>query len=315
MLDAKLKQDLFQAVYDKLSGVTLPDDGNFDEVLGREIDRAVDWVENRIKTSLTPARVTDLPASAQQAYEDKTRFNNYITVPYNQYPQWNDLTLSQKAIYGNNSTIYTAGSLPWQYLTEQQMVIFSSNVQYSSIKTGDAERQDGKNSSYIKTYKRPIIQVYYLALSFVTPPGYENRNLFFRQYMPNEFYVYNKEGGIHIFPAVMARISNTTQDPLYGSQYGVVAPRIPQVLKIDYEYGYTDQTRPIELVEAVALRASINILMYMSAFFTGGLSGFGVQGFNASFDQRGMYAPLIQYYQDELKHKLLPFIQIVMTGW
>lgn len=313
-LNEKLKQDLYQVVYDKLTGIPLPE-GDFSEVIGREIDRAANWVEQRIKTSLAPARATDMPKSAEEAYSDRVRFNDYISANFLNYPRWDDLTTGQKSLYGNNQSFYRDGTLPWNLLTEEQRITFSSFVQFSPIKIRDAERLDGKATAYITTYFAPIIEVHYLALSFVSPPGYSGKNLFFRLYQKNEFYVYNKEGAIHIFPAVMARIANTTQDPLYGTQFGVVAPRIPQVIKIDYEYGYTDATRPLGLVEAVGLKAASQLLHIISAYLTGGLQGFGVDGFNASFSNGLLYKPLVEKYEQELKELLRPFYRPVMTAW
>lgn len=314
-INNKLLQDLLQVVYDKLTFVQPFPEGDFEQVLVRETERAAAWLESRIKTSLTPVRATNLPKSPEEAYMDKARFGDYIEAAFKSYPEWSHLTEGQKLLYGNDSRIYKPGSLPWQLMTQEQQLLFSSNVQYASNKVSDAERKDGKANAYIKLYHAPIVTVHSLALAFTAPPGYENKNLFFRLYRPNEFLVYHKEGAVHIFPAVMARIASTTQDPLYGSQYGSVAPRIPQVIMVDYEYGYTDATRPLSLMEAVALRTAMQIILYLSGLYTAGLQNFGVQGFSASFQNGLLFYPQFEQYKAELEDILKPFYRVSMTGW
>lgn len=313
-INEKVRQDLLQVVYDKLSGVQQPEGSDFEKVILREIDRSAAWVENRIKSSLTVVRKTELPKSPREAYEDKVRFKNFIDALWLSFPKWEQLTDSQKTtLYGNNPDIYTDGTLPWDLLTEEQRILFGSKVTYASNKIEGAEKQDGKNNAYIKLYQAPIVKFHSLALSFVNVPGYQNLSTFFRLYQPNEILVYHREGAIHIFPAVMARIMNSSQDPLYGSQFGTVAPRIPQVLHIDYEYGY--EVVPDDLLEAVGIKAALYILAYINNLFTGGLQGFGVQGFNAQFQQGQMYGPLKAQFEYDLKQILKPYYQLVMTGW
>lgn len=311
----KTLQTIIQYTYDALAGVDIPE-GDFDELLRRDVEKAVDWVEQTVKTSLSPVRRTNLPKTAQDAYEDKARYRDFQkNQAYLTFPTWSQLTSAQQALYGGNQANYVDGTLPWQLLTEEQRLLFSSMIEYAPNKIGDAERQDGKGSAFIQTYSAPIVTVYYLALSFVSPPGYNDggKQLWFRKYKPNEFLVYKKEGAIHIFPAVMARITQTSQDPLYGSQYGVVAPRIPQVLEIDYEYGYVDP--PHTLMQAVAYRAAAEILMHISTMYTAGLSGFGVEGFNASFSDGMLYKPLYDKYMVEVQRLLRPFHRVVTSSW
>jgi len=311
----KTLQEIMQYTYDALAGVDIPQ-GDFDELFRREVLRAVDWVEQTIKTSFSPVRRTNLPKTPQDAYEDKLRYRDFQKSPaYVSFPTWDQLIPEQRAKYGNNPDNYVDGSLPWALLTEEQRLIFSSMVEYAPNKIGEAERLDGKHAAYFQTYMAPIVTVYYIALSFVAPPGYEDvgKRLWFRLYKPNEFLVYHKEGGIHIFPAVMARITSTSQDPLYGSQYGVVAPRIPQVIEVDYEYGYTDP--PKRLMQAAAYRAAGDLLLHISTMYTAGLAGFGVEGFNASFNDGMLYKPLADKYRTEAFEMLRPFYRVVMTGW
>lgn len=311
--DGKLFQELIQATYDKLTGVQIPD-GNFNEVLERELDRAIGFVENRIRTSLEPVRKTDMPKTVEECYADRSRFKDFINQAFVSYPKWENLTDGQKFLYGNNPNIYKDGTLPWDLLTEEQRLIIASNTQYAENKIDMSERQDGKGKATLTTFFAPIVNVHSIALAFTAPPGYEGKNLFFRLYKQNEFLVYHREGMIEIFPAVMARILSTTNDPLYGSQYGVVAPRIPQVIKIDYEYGYTDQTRPAELVEAVAIKTAMTMLLYISNTLTMGLQGFGVDGFNASFN--GMiYKTLYDEYNRRLNSILAPYYRLVMSSY
>lgn len=309
----QLMQDIMQVTFDKLTGVQLPE-GDFESVMIREIERAYSYVCNRIKTSLHPVRKTSLPASPEEAYRDKDRFNQYIDDVWIHYPRWTELTSAQQmSLYGNNSSIYTSGSISWDLLTEEQRILFSTHVKYAANKIDDIEKQDGKNTAYIKLYHGPIAKFHTLALSFVNVPGYQNLSTFFRLYQPNEILVYEREAAIHIFPAVMARILNSTQDPLYGSQFGTVAPRIPQVLHIDYEFGYINP--PYDLLEAVGIKAAIQLIMYVNNLFTAGLSGYQVQGFSANFANGVIYGALKEELQLQLKQILLPYYQSVMTGW
>lgn len=312
-INEKDKQEAMQVVMDKLAGVQFPEGNEFLEIIGREVDRSASWVENRIKTSLSVVRKTDLPGSAEEAYKDKQRFVEQVNHTFMQYPTWNALTTQQRAIYNNNQTLYKSGTLPWDLFTEEQRYIFSSQVQYASNKLESAEKQDGKNHAYIKLYRGPLVKFHSLALSFVNVPGYQNLATFFRLYQPNEILVYEKEGAIHIFPAVMARLLSSTNDPLYGSQFGVVSPRIPQVLHIDYEYGY--KNIPLDLLEAVGTRAAIEILGAITSIMTAGLSGFGVQGFNATLKDGYMYPHLVQQLKENLEKLLVPYYRLTMTSW
>lgn len=314
----RLIQDVMQYTLDALAGVDLPE-GDFDELLRREVIRAIDFVENKLQTSLTPARRTNLPKTPREAYENRRKFVDYINNPgYLSFPRWDQLTTEQKALYGNNPDNYVEGSLPWDLLTEEQRIIFSTMINYDPNKEQDAERQDGKNTAYILTYRAPIIWVDYVAFVFTTPPGYEvdapQKTLFFRKYLPSELKIYKREGGIHIFPAVMARLTyGSTQDPMYGGQWGPVAPRIPQVIEIDYTYGY--EKVPPTLMQAVAYRAGMNIIQAISAMYTAGLAGFGVEGFNASFNDGIMYKPLYDKFRTEFPELIRPFYRPVMTAW
>jgi hypothetical protein len=312
-LNAKAKQDALQVVFDKLAGVQFPEGQEFMEVVSREVDRAAVWVENRIKTSLSVVRKTDLPGSGQECYEDKDRFRSQINPLFLSFPRWAQLTDAQRAIYANTSTLYKDGALPWDLLTEEQMYLWNTQVSYASNKAENAEKQDGKNTAYIKLYRGPLVKFHSLALSFVNVPGYQNLATFFRLYQPNEILVYEKEGAIHIFPAVMARLLSSTQDPMYGSQFGVVSPRIPQVLHIDYEYGYKQV--PLDLLEAVATKAALEIIGYITSIMTAGLRGFGVQGFNANFGDGILYPHLITRLEKNLEKLLVPYYRLNMTGW
>lgn len=319
MLNDKVKQEIYQIVLDKSLGMILPEMTNeFEDWISREIDRSSQYIENRLQTSLTPARLTNLPKSVKEAYENRGKYKDSINQNFYTYPRWVDLEPVQKGLYGNNPANYKDGTLPFNLLTNDQLALFSSNVVHSPIKVGDAERLDGKATAYFTTYRAPIITVYSVALAFTAPPGYEGRNLFFRLYKPNEFYVYSREGAIHIFPAVMARILATTSmnDPLFGSQYGPVVPRIPQVILIDYEYGYTDANRPYDLLEAVAIRTVMQLILMLSSYLTAGLKSFGIEGFNASFGNNGLlYENIYNEYKAKLKELLHPYYRISMTAW
>ncbi len=316
MITEKLKQDIFQILLDKIEGVLLPEmTPEVQNYLEREIVRSSQYIENRLKTSLTPARFTNLPKTPEEAYKNRAKYKDAINEFFYSYPRWNDLTPEQKNLYGNNPSFYTDGTLPFELLTNDQLNQWVSNIRVAPNKVGDAERQDGKGTPLIITYYAPIISVYSLALAFTAPPGYEGKNLFFRLYKPNEFYFY-KTGEIHIFPAVMARILSQTvsQDPLWGSQYGPIAPRIPQVIMIDYEFGYVDP--PFDLLEAVAIRTAMQFILAISAQLTAGLRSFGIEGFNASFGNNGiLYENLYNEYKERLRELLSPYYRISMTAW
>lgn len=319
MLNEKVKQEIFQIVLDKSLGMLLPEmTTEIEEWISREIDRSAQYIENRLQTSLTPARLTNLPKSPKEAYENRLKYKDSINSAFFDYPRWTDLTGVQQGLYGSNPANYQNGTLPYDLLTNSQLANWTSNVLFSPIKVGDAERLDGKANAFFNTYRAPIINVYSVALAFTAPPGYEGRNLFFRLYRPNEFYVYRKEGGIHIFPAVMARILATTSmnDPLFGSQYGPVVPRIPQVILVDYEYGYTDNDRPYDLLEAVALKTVMQMILMLSSHLTAGLKSFGIEGFNASFGSNGLlYETIYNEYKERLRDLLSPYYRVVMTAW
>ena len=316
MLTEKVKQDIFQILLDKVEGVLLPEiTPEVQQYLEREIERSAQYLENRLRTSLTPARFTNLPKTPKEAYENRAKYKDAINENFYQFPKWEDLTAAQKNLYGNNPSFYVPGSLPFELLTNDQLNQWVSNIRVAPNKIGDAERQDGKGTPLIITYYAPIITVYSLALAFTAPPGYEGKNLFFRLYKPNEFYFY-RTGEIHIFPAVMARIlsQTTSQDPLWGSQYGPIAPRIPQVIVIDYEFGYTDP--PYDLLEAVAIRTAMQFILAISANLTAGLRSFGIEGFNASFGNNGLlYENLYNEYKERLRELLSPYYRPVMTAW
>ncbi len=319
MLNEKVLQDIYQVVLDKSLGIIFPEETpELQDFIKREIERSAQYVEQRIKTSITPARFTNLPKSPKEAYENRAKYKDAINPHFYDFPKWSDLTSDQQNLYSNNPALYKPGTLPFELLVPAQLTAWVSNIKYSPIKVGDAERQDGRSNAYIQTYYAPIINVYYLALAFTAPPGYEGKNIFFRLYRPNEILVYKKEGGIQIFPAVMARILGTTSgnDPLYGSQYGPVIPRIPQVVMIDYEFGYTDVDRPYDLLEAIAVRTVMQLILNFSAYLTAGLKSFGIEGFNASFGNNGLlYENLYNEYKAKLRELLRPYYRVVMSAW
>lgn len=311
----KALEDIIQIVYDKMAGVDLPS-GDYDDVIRREVERSVKWVETKTKTSISPVRFTNLPKNPQDAYEDRLRYIDFLSNPmYVNFPTWDQLTPEQRVLYGNDPANYKDGTLPWELLTEEQRIIFTSLIKYAPNKVGNAERQDGKGSPFIVTYYWPIVTVYYFALSFIAPPGQQDvgKQIWFRLYKPDEFIVYHQEGAIHIFPAVMQRLSSETKDPLYGARQGVVAPRIPQVVEIDYEYGFVDP--PETLLEAVACRAITTLILNISSMYTAGLSGFGVEGFNASFKDGILYRPLYDECARRAEDLTRMHTRLVLSAW
>jgi hypothetical protein len=192
-------------------------------------------------------------------------------------------------------------------------MVWATNVKYAENKIGPAERQDGRGTSYIRLFRGRVLDVYSVTISFPFTPGQPTANTMGRTYYRRDLAVYEREGAIRIFPAAMSRILNGSGgDSLWASQFGTVAPRIPQAVRVDYEFGFREV--PLDLIDAVALRVAVQVIPQISALMTGGLGGFGVDGFNVSFNQ-GLFGDLLKGFQAELDGKLAPYYTPYMTGW
>lgn len=288
----------------------------FRAILIRAINNAVAQVENRIKLALYPRRKTNFAKTPKEVYEDRVKFSNGSTdsffVPtYKSYPKWTDLNTEQQALYNNDNTLYTDGTLPWDLLTPEQQRDFSGKVIYVPHKTEDEEKLDGRERSYIKLYERQIIKIHRLALVIQDPMGLGVPYLH-RAFDPSEYFIYNKEGAIRLFPA-QAKISAAANGALMSyAGYGMRVPAFSQIIHVDYEYGL--QEIPPALQEAVALLAAAKAFELINISLTKGFMSYSVQGFSASFGQ-GLYQPVIERYRQEAEDLLAPYFLPVMTAW
>lgn len=305
------KHRILQALHDRLAAVDCPE--GFEDVMKREVDRAVGWVETKLRTSLSPVRFTDLPRTPEEAYKNRGVYEKVIEPIFLDFPTWELLTAEQRAVYNNMQPFYRAGSLPWEALTTEQQMIWASNVKYAENKIGPAEKQDGKGTSYIRLYRGRVTQLFEVKVQYPGQPGYQIHNQFGRTYTPGEIVLYEREGALRFFPVTMSRLlQGAGGDSLYGMQYGVVAPRLPKSMVIDYEYGFVDP--PDDLIDVVALRAATQIIPQVSALMTGGLGGFGVDGFNVSFNN-GMFDGLLKSFEEQIASRLQSYYTPYMTGW
>jgi hypothetical protein len=288
----------------------------FKAIMLRAIQRSVARVENKIKLSLYPRRKTNFAQTPKEVYEDRVKYgfgglDSFITPSSKEYPTWSDLSSDQQAQYNNDSTLYSPGTLPWDLLTQEQKEEFAREVIFVPNKIENEERIDGKGRSYIKLYERYVTKIHKLALEIQDPQGlgipYLNRT-----YAPNEYFLYQKEGAVILFPA-QAKISATgASNMIASSGYGLVVPNMPQIIAVDYEFGLKEI--PQDLQDAVALYSAIKTFELVNIAFTKGMMSYSVQGFSAAFG-KGLYADVMQRYKDEADELLHPYYQLVMTGY
>jgi len=280
----------------------------FRATLIRAIQRTVSRVENEIKLALYPRRKTNLAQTPKEVYNDRVTYGSgglqsFLTPASQTYPTWTDLDAAQQTQYNNDSTLYTDGTLPWDLLTPTQQRTFSEQVLYVPNKIENEERLDGKGRSYIKFYERMVIKIHKLALEIQDPQGlgipYLNRT-----YAPNEYFLYEKEGAVILFPA-QAKISATGPNNLIASSgYGLVVPSMPQIVHVDYEYGFKEI--PPAMQDAVAMLSAIKAFELLNISYTKGLLNFSVQGFSAAFG-KGLYADVMDRYRTEAEWLLKGF--------
>lgn len=294
-------------------GGSLP---GFKAILERAIQRSVARVENKVRLALYPKRKTNFAQSPKEVYEDRVRYgsgglDSFLTPDSRYYPAWEDLTPEQQSKYNNDDRLYEPGTLPWDLLTKDQKEHFANQVIYVPNKVENEERLDGKGRSYIKFYERYVTKIHKIALEIQDPKGlgipYLNRT-----YAPNEYFLYQKEGAVILFPA-QAKISATGASNLIASSgYGLVVPNMPQIIAVDYVFGLEEI--PQDLQDAVALYSAIRVLETLNVAFTQGMLSYSVEGFSAAFG-RGLYAEVMARYKEEADELLHPFFQMVMTGY
>lgn len=282
----------------------------------RDLHRSVSRIESRIKIALYPRRRTNFAATPQEVYENRAHYgmnalDSFLTPESRTYPTWEDLTLEQRTYYNNNDATYTPGTLPWGLLEPDQIRKFSNEVLYVPNKAGDEERLDGKNRAYMRLNHRYIIRIFKVALEIQDPAGlgipYLNRS-----YAPSEYMVYPIEGALLLFPA-QAKIAATAAANLWTSaRYGMLIPELPQIMRVDYEHGFTEI--PADIQDAVAMTTARRVFESVNIAATRGLLNFSVQGFSAAFG-RGLYADVMERYENEADEILGHYQQIVMTGW
>jgi hypothetical protein len=71
-----------------------------------------------------------------------------------------------------------------------------------------------------------------------------------------------------------------------------------------------------DLLEAIAVRTVMQLILNFSAYLTAGLKSFGIEGFNASFGNNGLlYENLYNEYKARLRELLRPYYRVVMSAW
>lgn len=286
------------------------------QIINRAILRTVSQVENRVKLALYPRRKTDYARTPREVYEDRVRYgsgswDSFLTPASREFPTWGDLTPEQQDQYGNDQSLYTDGTLPWDLLTPDQKDLFSRSVVFVPNKVDQAERIDGRNRSYIKLYERYVRKIHRLELNIQDPAGLGIPYLA-RSYSENEYRLYRKEGGVMLFPAQARLSAFGTANMLGSTSYGMVVPNLPQILQVDYEFGLDEI--PHDLQDAIALLAAVKIMEMVNIAFTKGMGSFSVQGFSAAFGE-GLYQPVIQRYTEEAEKLMSSYYQLAMIGW
>lgn len=322
MLQGKQLQLLLENVKDRIQGAPIHANGlipvkepGIESIILRDLQRTIVRAEHKIKLSITPKRKTDLPGTPREVYEEKIKYNLMGCFSSNAilfYPAWADLTEEQLTAYGNDSSLYTNGSLPWDYMTNAQVDYFSRRVIYVPNKSGDAEVLDGRARSYIKLYERNLIKVHSVKMQLRNPSNI-NTSFFSRTYTRDEIIPYKKEGAIMLMPALTRSAAMASGGAgVSATGYGMAMPRLPQILHVDYSYGLTEI--PLDLQEAISLLTAAKVFQTVNIMYTNGLTGFNVQGFSAQFG-KGMYADIIAMYQEEAENILSQYSLVTMVGW
>ena len=224
-----------------------------------------------------------------------------------------ELTVEQQLEYNSDPLLYIDGSLVWDELTNEQKTLFSKNVFFIPNKSFDEEALDGKNRRYVDLLKNRVIKIHKLYLEIPNPGRLATVPFIYREYNPNEYFVYNEEGGVTLFPAV-AMIEAINASPMYyGAGHGGAVPALPQVLHIDYTYGIEEI--PEDLIDAIALLTAVKVFETVNICYTQGLLSFSVQGFSAAFGD-GLYVKIMERFRDMAENTLIAHTQsFIRGGW
>lgn len=324
MIQGEQLQLLVEATKDRIVGVPgitsnglvpLQEPG-VEAIILRDIHRTVATVENITKLALFPRRKTDLPKTSREAYEEKYKyvpmqvFNSYETLSY---PTWDQLTPQQQEVYAGDKTLYIDGSLDWDLMTRQQKAYLNSKILHVPNKVGDAEKIDGKGRSYIKLYNREVIKINSVTLA--SPVKTSGTSLWGRVYTEDSIIPYKREGAFQLVPQ-MAAIGMLRDGSAYMATgamgYGMAAPKIPQLIKVDYTYGLEEI--PLDLQDAIGMLAAIKVFENVNLLTTQGILSFAVQGFSANFS-KGMYFDVMERYKDRAEKIINAYQFVNMTGW
>lgn len=321
MLKGKQLQLLIQNIKDRVvnvpgvetNGLIPVENPGIEAIISRDAQRSVAEVESRLKLALYPKRKTDLPKTPREVYEGKVKYaSSYKDSRVLHFPQWIHLTEEQQGLYGTPN-LYVDGTLPWDMFTNAQKQYFSTQVIYVPNKAADAEKLDGKGRNHIKLNERNIIKVHSVELKIKNP---SNNSLFMgRSYSDSEIIVYHQAGSIQLIPA-MARAEMLRDGGSFlasqSTAYGLTIPRIPQIMSVDYTYGYEEI--PLDLMDAVAMTAANRVFETVNISFTKGLLSYSVQGFSAQFG-KGMYTEVMQRYSDKADMIFANYSAMSITGW
>lgn len=324
MLQGEQLQLLVENVQDRMSGAPVANksllpmtEPGIEGIIIRDLHRIVSRVEHKVKLHLSPKRKTNLPKTPREVYERKDKYYPMGCIPKQElmiYPIWDELTAEQKLRYDNDSSLYTPGTIPWDLMTNKQKKFFSSRVVFVPNKIGNAELLDGKGRSYLKLYERNIIDVHSVSV-FIKKPGINMQApMLYRTFTSESINVYPQEGAIQLMPLLaMGGMLMSNQAGGSSTSFGVVLPKYPQVLHVDYTFGL--QEIPPDLQDAIALLTAAKSFESVNLAYTQGLTGYSVQGFSAQFG-KGMYADVIERYKAEAEEIINGhYTQVVMTGW
>jgi len=326
MLQGEQLQLALEAVKDALVGVPFLtrqnllhfedlEEPQMQSILLRYLQQTAAYVENLTKLSLSPRRKTDLPGSVREAYEHKSSFERYFqSHEAFLYPIWDNLTAEQQFLFQNDQFLYRPGTLAWDVLTTKQIAFLTSQIIHDTTKSGPEEKLDGQNRALIILNQRNIIKIHSFRL--------EARNgsqlgipFLNRNYDPKtELILYPESGEVQVIPFMAwaqgvqtGGLGNRTS---VGFGQRIIA--LPQILHVDYSYGY--QIIPLDLMRAVAVMTAIKIFLALGLMLTKGLLNFSVQGFSAGFGQ-GLYKPIMDMYDAEARSILENYRQPAMSSW
>lgn len=309
MLEGKQLQLLIENVRDRIVGVPglTPDalipmeTPGVESIIQRDIQRVVATIENNAKISLYPKRRTKLPKTPREAYENKYKYEKlqcFTSYDALVYPRWEDLTPEQQTKYlidpldSTLGNVYKDGTLSWDLMNRAQKQYLTNRIIFASNKVGDEEKLDGKLRSHFKLKNRDIVAIHKISLEIRNAPAGSTSPFLSRTYGENEYFLYEKTGEIILAP------SYTQLGMVYGTginytSYGISAPPLPQVIHIDYSYGY--QEIPLDLMDAAAMLTAIKVFENVNMLFAQGLMSYSVQGFSASFG-KGLYTDVMERY-------------------